>query len=170
MIRLNNRLYKINIWLDKNELFKFFIMLFVVGFSMISLQFGNPVYGVIPILIVVLFTLVRMRFQTGDWGFKKDIYNLPEVGEIFVIEKEFFWDGSFLKVPPHGPGAKPNHWYIRVGSEWSVVGLKYEYGDWEIDLRSNMKERIHIKYFESRKYWKTKSEIRDEKLRGIGIR
>ena len=80
MLRLlNNTLYRLNYWLDRHELSKFFIMLLVVGFSMIFLQFGNPIYGVIPILLVCLFTLVRMKFQTGVWEFKKDIYNIPEI-------------------------------------------------------------------------------------------
>lgn len=178
MLRLlNNELYRINNWLDRHELSKFFIMLLAVGFSNVILVCGKSPYGVIPILIVTAFTLVRMKFQTGVWDFKKDIYDIPEVGDVFVIKRDFYWDGGFKKfINFSDPSRKPWYYYIKVGTEWRVTKLKDKEGDWEIYLRytgndSYLTEElnINVKYFESRKYWKTKSNIRDEKLRKIGI-
>lgn len=178
MLRLlNNGLYRLNYWLDRNELSKFLIMLSVVGFSNVMLVCSNSLYGIIPILIVCAFTLVRMKFQTGDWDFKKDIYKVPEVGDVFVIKKDFYWDGGFKKfINLSDPSRKPWYYYIKVGTEWRVTELKDKEGDWKIYLVYTGNDpylqelpHITIKYFESRKYWKTKSDIRDEKLRKIGI-
>lgn len=146
-------------------------MVFLVGFSNSALYFfSNPIYGVVGLTLICLFTLVRMKFQTGGWEFEKTLYDIPEVGEMVVIQKTFFWDGGFKKYINHSdPSRKP--WYYRAekGTRWAICDISDINGDWSITLEDVNTNTITIGYFESRKYWKTKSDIRNDKLRKIGI-
>ena len=95
----------------------------------------------------------------------KSLYKIPEVGEKIIITKEFYWNGRFLKRPEHGPGTKP--WVVKVekNSEYIVEDVLEFKDDWRIRLSEN----IYLDYFKTRKYWTTKSEQRDNKLKKLGI-
>lgn len=173
MLRLlNNRLYRINYWLDQHEMTKFFIMLLLVGGSNASLYiFNNPIYGIIGLTLLCIFAIVRVKFQKKDWLFIKTLYDVPKVNEIIIIEDTFFWDGGFKRyINLSDPSRKPWWYTIKKGTEWYLFEIEDLNGDWRLTFaQENKTEIIDIGYFESRKYWKTKSNIRDEKLKSIGI-
>lgn len=61
MLRLlGNNLYRFNLWLDKNEIFKFIFMIVFVSIGIINIQFGNLVFGVLMMSLLCLFALYRI--------------------------------------------------------------------------------------------------------------
>jgi hypothetical protein len=122
-------------------------------------------------LYVVLFPffISRYKYITGLLKFDKNRYHLPVVGELVSIEKDFYFDDRFLKfINPTDPSIKPSTIKInrlRIAKVVEVVDMD---GDWNIFLKFD-NENIVLPYFESRRYWKTKSDIRNERLKKIGI-
>lgn len=98
--------------------------------------------------------------------FDKSLYKIPEVGEKIIITKEFYWNGGFLKRPEHTKPYFPNRVVkVEKNSEYIVEDVLEFKDDWRIRLSEN----IYLDYFKTRKYWTTKSEQRDNKLKKLGI-
>jgi hypothetical protein len=161
--------------MDKNETFKFIFMIVFVSIGMINIQFGDLIFGVSMMLLLCIFALYRMFMQNGsivgDYVlFDRKLYHIPVVGEKILITKLFYWDGAFKKfINESDPSGKPWWFTIRKGDEFEVISVLKVTGDWEIGMVDKAGDKIVVNYFESRKYWKTKSDIRDERLRKIGI-
>lgn len=167
-----NSLYRFNKWLDDNELIKLLLLLSFVGMASGIIVFsttGKFIFISIALwILIAAFTYIRTAFQNGRMEFDKSKYKLPEIGDVLVIQKEFWYDGSVCKTQPHGPGAKPNHWYIEKDSEWRLVDIIEKDADWVLHLVDGDYNMV-VRYFESRKYWKSKTDIRNDRLKKIGI-
>lgn len=176
-----NNLYRFNKWLDDNEAIKFLSLIILIGGSnAFFFTLGNYGHYGIAILVYLfiysllcLFVLVRARIQTGKIEFDYSKFVIPEVGDILVIKKEFWYDGGFLKIDNlTRPGRKPNTCYVPKNTEWYISKIMPNDGDWIITLDVHNGfgyNNMNIKYFKSRNYWETKSNIRDNKLKIIGI-
>lgn len=166
---LKNNLYRLHKWLDNHETTKFIVMLVTVAIPNVVIMLSNPLIGVSMYIILFPFFLSRYLFVTGGLKFDKTKYEIPVVGELISVEKDFYFDGRFLKfINPTDPSIKPSTIKInrfRVAEVIDVVDMK---GDWDIFLKFS-NETIVIPYFGSRGYWKTKSDIRSERLKKIGI-
>ena len=171
MLRLlGNNLYRFNLWLDKNETFKFIFMIVFVSIGIVNIQFGDLIFGVLMMLLLCLFALYRIFMQNGSAIFDRTLYHIPVVGEKILITKLFYWDGAFKKfINESDPSRKPWWFTIRKGDEFEVISVLKVTGDWEIGMIDKAGDKIVVNYFESRKYWKTKQDIRNEKLERIGI-
>lgn len=171
MLRLlGNNLYRFNLWLDKNETFKFIFMIVFISIGIVNIQFGDLIFGVLMMLLLCLFALYRIFMQNGSAIFDRTLYHIPVVGEKILITKLFYWDGAFKKfINESDPSRKPWWFTIRKGDEFEVISVLKVTGDWEIGMIDKAGDKIVVNYFESRKYWKTKQDIRNEKLEKIGI-
>lgn len=166
---LVNKIYRFNVFLDKNELSKLIILLFI-SIGLFDITLGSIIFGVFILSLICLLSLVRYYINIGSLKFNRDLYNVPEVDENIIITKKFYWDGSFRKyINVSDPSRKPNFYTINVGDEFRVISLLKEDADWEITMMNKFGDKIVINYFESRKYWLSKSDIRSDKLKKIGI-
>ena len=168
MLRLlGNNLYRFNLWLDKNETFKFIFMIVFVSIGIVNIQFGDLIFGVSMMLLLCLFALYRIFMQNGSAIFDRTKYQIPDVGEKIIVTKTFYWDGSFKKyINLSDPSRKPWYFTLGRGKELYVISVIKVNGDWEITMMDNINhspDKIVVNYFESRKYWKTKSDIRNGK-------
>ena len=163
---MRNKLYRFNRWLDNNEIIKFFLLLFSVALFTIPLQFGNFIGLIISlstILIVCLFTILRMKIMEDVVQFDRSKYDVPEVGEIVVVKKEFFfYDGYFRK------------WRkVKKGTQLVILDVEESNGDWKIrflDPKIGLtRGNIDLYYLDTKDYWETKSNIRNKILSKIGI-
>ena len=173
---MKNKFYRFNRWLDKNEITKFFLLLFGVALFTIPLQFGNFIglcVSLSTITIVCLFVLFRMNIMNDKVKFDRSKYQVPEVGDVVVIKKEFFYDGSFRKfINTSDQSQKPNWWEIRKGTEWVILDVEESDGDWKISMRDIWWEGTHdmyLYYLDTKDYWDTKANIRNKLLSRIGI-
>ncbi len=97
-------------------------------------------------------------------------YNIPVIGEFVVVKKLFYWNGSFHKhCPRKDPMSKPWFFTIKKGDIFEIIDIEEIDGDWLIYMIDKSGDQINIKYFESRKYWQTKSDIRNNILNKLGI-
>lgn len=189
---LKNRLYRFHSWLDKKESSKFIIMLLLVGVPNAMIVFSDRTSpsmlfgGVALFMFTCLLALTRMNYISGKWKFNKSAYNIPLKGEQIVIKKSFWYDGGFLKNAPNptDPSRKPNTILIPAGTTAKVKSIRELSDDWEILLSfepsllsnsvygtytSSYSSGVTIPYIESRKHWKTKSDVRNDILTKIGI-
>lgn len=175
---LKNKLYRFNRWLDKNETFKLLFVIAVTGIGMVNIQLGNLLLGVSMMLSLCAFSLYRMFVMDDDGRsfesrlFDRSKYDVPEVGEIVIVKKDFYYDGQFRKfINQSDPGQKPNWWKISKGTEMVIIEVKETNGDWKIRFIDNSPSRgdISLYYLDTKDYWDTKANIRNKILSKIGI-
>lgn len=170
---MKNKLYRFNRWLDKHEFAKFFLLLFSVALFTIPLQFGNFIglfISMSSIITVFLFVIFRINITTNKVIFDRTKYKVPEVGETVVVKKEFYYDGLFKRfINTSSPSQKPNWWKISKGTELTILGIEETTGDWKIRLLDQSKGDMYLYYLDTKKYWDTKANIRENILKSLGI-
>jgi hypothetical protein len=168
---VKNKLYRFNRWLDSNEVIKFFLLVFFIALFTISLQFGGIVLSLISITALSLFALFRMKIVENVIKFDRSKYDVPSIGEIIIVKKDFFYDGLFRKYINHSdPGQKTNWYKINKGNELLIMNIKETDGDWLISFVDKETGLIlDLYYLDTKDYWNTKSNIRNKILSEIGI-
>ena len=170
---MKNKLYRFNRWLDNNEIIKFFLLLFSVALFTIPLQFGNLtglVVSLSTITVVCLFVIFRMNIMNDKVKFDRSRYDIPNVGEIVVVKKDFYYDGYFRKfINQSNPSQKPNWWKVPKGTELVILNIEETDGDWMITLEEQSRGDLHLYYIDTKDYWDTKANIRSRILSKIGI-
>jgi hypothetical protein len=174
---LKNIFYRFNRWLDNNEITKFFLLLFSVALFTIPLQFGSfsgVVISLSTLSIVCLFTFFRVNIMNDKIEFDRSKYNVPEVGEIVVVKKDFYYDGSFRKfINQSDQSQKPNWWKVTKGTELIILNVEETDDDWKITLTNEQNWRtkgdLYLYYLDTKDYWDTKANIRSKILSKLGI-
>lgn len=174
---LKNKLYRFNRWLDKNETFKLLFVIAVTGISMVNIQLGNLLLGVLMIFSISALALYRIFVMDDSHTFESRLfdrsrYDVPSVGEIVIVKKDFYYDGQFRKfINQSDPGQKPNWWKISKGTEMVIIEVKETNGDWKIRFIDNSPSRgdMSLYYLDTKDYWDTKANIRNKILSKIGI-
>ena len=172
---LKNSIFRLNRWLDRNEAFKFLFMVSIVACGMINIQFGNLFLGVFMILSLTSLGLYRILIHDGMVRFDRSKYQVPQVGEIVVVKKDFYYDGSFRKfINQSDPGQKPNFWKVSKGTELVILNVEETDGDWKVRLieptiNSQTRGDLHLYYLDTKDYWDTKANIRNKILNKLGI-
>lgn len=164
---MKNKLYRFNRWLDKNETLKFILIFAYIAIGVCSIQFGNPIFGSIMMLICAF---AMQRIFIGKIEFDRSGYDVPSVGEIVIVKKDFYYDGQFRKfINQSDPGQKPNWWKVPKGIQLVIVNVEETDGDWMITFEEQSRGNLHLHYLDTKDYWDTKSNIRSKILNKIGI-
>lgn len=175
---MKNSFYRFNRWLDNNEITKFFLLLFSVALFTIPLQLGNftgLVVSLSTITVVCLFLIFRINIMNDKVKFDRSKYDVPEAGEIVVVKKDFYYDGSFRTfINTSDQSQKPNWWKVTKGTELVILNVDEADGDWKIrflepTFNSQTKGDMNLYYLDTKGYWDTKSNIRSKILSKIGI-
>ena len=169
-ILLKNSIFRLNRWLDRNELFKFLFLISIVAGGMLNIQTGNLFVGVFMILILCVLGLYRILISDRIVDFDRSRYQVPQVGEIVVVKKDFYYDGVFRKYINHSdPSQKPNWWKVSKGTELVILDVKETSADWKIRFLDQSKGDMDLYYLDTKKYWDTKANIRSNVLKKLGI-
>ena len=172
---LKNKLYRLNRWLDRNELFKFVFMISYIAVAMLNLTAGSLTAFVLMMLMVCAFAVYRMFIMDNRVTFDRSKYDVPGVGEIVIVKKDFYYDGSFRKfINQSNPSQKPNWWKVPKGTELVILNVDEDDGDWKIrfiepTINSQTRGDLHLYYLDTKDYWDTKANIRSKILSKIGI-
>ena len=172
---LKNRFYRFNRWLDNNEVTKFLLLLLSVLLFILPLHFGGIIglfVSISIISIVCLFVIFRVNIMSNVVKFDRSTYDLPSVGEIVVVKKDFYYDGSFRKfINTTDPSQRPNWWEVSKGTEMVIIEVKETDGDWKIRFIDNSPSRgdMSLYYLDTKDYWETKANIRNKILSKLGI-
>jgi hypothetical protein len=161
---LKNKIYLFDKWLSKDQ--RSFNVLGLVFISVLLISFESTLfYGMgLMLLICSYVVFIKAKIIGGQWELDKKLYQVPEEGEVLVIRKDFYWDGSLKSY--YVPNGKPNTLYIEKGTEFDIISIEELEDDWVIKLvfQNNI---MLLSYFEFKSYFKTKSQLRDEKLKKI---
>jgi hypothetical protein len=165
---LKNKLYLFDKWLskDRNTLF----ILLLVATSTIMIQFKPfTFYGIgLLSLICIYIVFVKAKILGGQWKLDKSVYDVPQVEEVIVTTKDFYWDGSLKSYHVQNMTSKPNTVFIEKGTELKIIHLRENDDDWVLMLKKGNGEIIiTVNYLESKDYYKTKSQIREDKLKKL---
>ena len=175
---LKNSFYRLNRWLDNNEITKFLLLLLSVLLFTLPLHFGGATglfVSISTITIVCLFAIFRMNIMNDKVKFDRSKYVVPETGEIVVVKKDFYYDGQFRKfINTSDQSQKPNWWKVPKGTELVILNVDEDDGDWKIrfiepTFNSQTKGSMNLYYLDTKDYWDTKANIRSKKLSKLGI-
>jgi len=167
---MKNNIIRLNRWLDRNELFKFLFMISIVACGMINIQFGNLFLGIFMILSLTSLGLYRVLIHDRIVTFDRSKYDAPQVGDIVVVKKDFYYDGLFKRyINTSFQGQKPNWWKISKGTELVILDVEETSADWKIRFFNQSKGDMYLYYLDTKKYWDTKANIRNNLLKKLGI-
>jgi len=131
------------------------------------IQFESTVcYGIGLLSLICLYIIfLKTKILGGQWKLDKSVYDVPQVEEIIVTTKDFYWDGYLKNYHVRSHTSKPNTVFIEKGTELKIIHLKETDDDWVLMLKKGNGEIIiTVNYLESKDYYKTKSQIREDKL------
>jgi len=175
---LKNSIFRLNRWLDNNEITKFLLLLLSVLLFTLPLHFGGATglfVSMSTITIVCLFVIFRMNIMNDVVKFDRSKYDVPEAGEIVIVKKDFYYDGQFKKfINTSDQSQKPNWWKVPKGTELVILNVDEDDGDWKIrfiepTFNSQTKGSMNLYYLDTKDYWDTKSNIRSKVLKKLGI-
>jgi hypothetical protein len=124
--------------------------------------------GCASYLFITVLSLFRVRISNIELD--KSQIPIPSKGEVITIKKTFFFDGEFKSfINTTDPSRKSNFYTIKKDSEWTLYSIIEDRDDWMMFLKDKHNDQISIRYFVSRDYWETKSDIRANRLKQLGI-
>jgi hypothetical protein len=150
-------------------------MISYIAVAMLNLTTGSLTAFVLMMLIVCAFVVYRMFIMDNRVTFDRSHYDVPVVGEIVIVKKDFYYDGSFRRfINQSNPSQKPNWWKVSKGTELVILNVEETYGDWKIrfiepTINSKTRGDLHLYYLDTKDYWDTKANIRSKILSKIGI-
>ena len=161
---------KFNLLIDSSvELFGFSIILLTV-LSIILIQGTNNIIC-LSIGVMLLSSIAMMALMRNKWSQKyvdiSEYFNLPEPGDIIIItnpdkfnlhlESQSVYYGNEVEI-----GDEFQITSVRIKNKKIVIDFKY------VSQWSNP-ELAFFNYYKTKNYWVTKSEIRDIKLKKLGL-
>jgi uncharacterized membrane protein len=150
IIIMCNRLYNINRWLDNNESFSIILLLTLVFFI-----FLMPINKVFMCTGVIAMLLILFKIKMGVFVvFDKSKYNIPIIGEIITVTSDIH-TMSYIGE------------YLFKGVEYTVYDVVEQDDDWIIFVCNEQINKLYgyrISYMQHKKYFTTKSDIRNKKL------
>jgi hypothetical protein len=124
--------------------------------------------GISLFLLIAIFSLFKSFIS--EIKFDRNEVDIPLNGENIIIKKTFFYDGQFKTfINTTDPSRKPHFYTIKEGEEWTIFSIVEDKDDWMLFMKDDSNMQISIRYFESKNYWETKSDIRDSRLKQLGI-
>lgn len=147
---LNNRLYNINRWLDNNEGASIALVLFAV-----FLIFLMPINRIFMGIGISAITLILLKIKIEAFiSFDKSKYNIPEIGDKITVTKDVH-TLSYIGE------------YLTKGVEYTIYDVVEQHDDWIIFVCNDVINKNYgyrISYIKHKKYFVTKSDIRNKKL------
>ncbi len=147
---MRNRLYNINRWLDNNESFSIILLLTLVFFI-----FLMPINKVFMCTGIIAMLLILFKIKMGVFVvFDKSKYNIPIIGEIITVTSDIH-TMSYIGE------------YLFKGVEYTVYDVVEQDDDWIIFVCNEQINKLYgyrISYMQHKKYFTTKSDIRNKKL------
>lgn len=147
---MRNRLYNINRWLDNNESFSIILLLTLVFFI-----FLMPINKVFMCTGIIAMLLILFKIKMGVFVvFDKSKYNIPIIGEIITVTSDIH-TMSYIDE------------YLFKGVEYTVYDVVEQDDDWIIFVCNEQINKLYgyrISYMQHKKYFTTKSDIRNKKL------
>jgi hypothetical protein len=145
-----NRLYNINRWLDNNEGACVALVLFAV-----FLVFLMPINRIFMGIGISAITLIFLKIKMSTFiSFDKSKYSILEIGDKITVTKDIH-TLSYIGE------------YLIKGVEYTIYDVVEQHDDWIIFVCNDVINKNYgyrISYMRHKKYFVTKSDIRNKKL------
>lgn len=157
-----------NIWIDNNTNKFGWIIFISTLISIISLTGLSEVNN--KFLLVGIFLLMLISIQAilrNKWN-QKDIdmseyFDLPEIGDIIVVTNADKFN-FYLETQSYYVGSQ-----VEIGDEFQITSVKVTDKRVVMDFKYDSKPIGFFDYYKTKKYWCTKSDIRNKKLEQLGL-
>lgn len=164
---LKNKIYLFDKWLSSGENMFYLLSLIIIAVLMINCQV-TIFYGIGLLSLICIYTLiVKVKIKTKEWTLDKSIYVLPNIGEVLIVQKDFRYDLAKVmnsRKYIHNKMLQD----LSKEFEFEVTDIKELDDDWIIELRflhkSSQDLLVEMFWLDVYKYFKTKSQIREDKL------
>jgi hypothetical protein len=138
--------------------------------SILLLQATNNIIC-LSIGIMLLGSIAMMALMRNKWSQKhvdiSEYFDLPEPGDIIIVTNPDKFNFHLESVSNYF-GAK-----VKLGDEFQITSVKLKDKRVKIDFKYDSQwlnsEIAFIDYYQTKKYWATKSDIRDMKLKQLGL-
>ena len=161
---------KFNLLIDSSDNgFGLSIVLLTV-LSILLLQASNNIIC-LSIGIILLGSIAMMALMRNKWSQKhvdiSEYFDLPEPGDIIIVTNpdkfNFHLESQSVY---YGPD-------VKIGDEFQITSVRIKNKKVVIDFKYESQwlntELAFFDYYQTKKYWTTKSEIRDMKLKQLGL-
>ena len=138
--------------------------------SILLLQATNNIIC-LSIGIMLLGSIAMMALMRNKWSQKhvdiSEYFDLPESGDIIIVTNPDKFNFHLESVSNYF-GAK-----VKLGDEFQITSVKVKDKRVKIDFKYDSQwlnsEIAFFDYYQTKKYWTTKSDIRDMKLKQLGL-
>ncbi len=138
--------------------------------SILLLQASNNIIC-LSIGVMLLTSIGLMAIMRTKWSQKNidisDYFDLPEPGDIIIVTNADKFNFHLESVSNYF-GSK-----VKVGDKFQITSVKVKDKRVKIDFKYDSQwlnsEIAFFDYYQTKKYWTTKSDIRDMKLKQLGL-
>jgi fucose permease len=157
-----------NIWIDYNTNKFGWIIFISTLISIISLMGLSEVNNKFFLLGIFLLMLISIQAILRNKWNQKDIdmseyFDLPEIGDIIVVTNADKFN-FYLETQSYYVGSQ-----VETGDEFQITYLKVTNKKVLMDFKYDSKPIGFFDYYKTKKYWCTKSDIRNKKLAQLGL-
>lgn len=164
---LKNKIYLFDKWLSSGENILYLLSLIIIAVAMINFD-ATLFYGIGLFLVICIYMMiVKIKINTKEWTLDKSIYTLPNIGEVLIVQKDFRYDLAKVMNSRNYIHNKMLQEFSKE-FEFEITYIKELDDDWIIELRflhkSSQDLLVEFFWLDVYKYFKTKSQIREDKL------
>ena len=161
---------KFNLLIDSSDNGFGLIIVALTILSIFLLQASNNIIF-LSIGIMLLGLIAMMALLRNKWSQKNidisEYFDLPEPGDIIIVINADKFNFHLESVSNYF-GTK-----VKVGDEFQITSVKVKDKRVKIDFKYDsygvISEIAFFDYYQTKKYWTTKSDIRDMKLKQLGL-
>ena len=175
---MKKKYIQLHIWIDQNNNWFGGIILVLTILSVLLLQLSNNIVnlslGISSLLLVAVMALLRKKWNESEIDLE-DFYDLPVEGDIIVVTNDdklsFYLESQSNYIGEVKNGDEFQVTKVKIKNKEVRIHFKYQYyNKYYSSLIGATGEQIaFLDYFPTKKYWSTKSEIRDMKLKQLGL-
>jgi hypothetical protein len=157
-----------NIWIDNNTNKFGLIILISTLISIVSLtclsEVNNKFFlvGIFLLMLISIQAILRNKWNQKDIDMS-EYFDLPEIGDIIVITNADKFN-FYLETQSYYVGSQ-----VEIGDEFQITSVKVTDKRVIMDFKYDSKPIGFFDYYKTKKYWCTKSDIRNKKLEQLGL-
>jgi hypothetical protein len=118
--------------------------------------------GIFLLMLISIQAILRNKWNQKDIDMS-EYFDLPEIGDIIVITNADKFN-FYLETQSYYVGSQ-----VEIGDEFQITSVKVTNKRVIMDFKYDSKPIGFFDYYKTKKYWCTKSDIRNKKLEQLGL-
>lgn len=165
---LCNKLCLLNYYLEDNRNNNLLFLLFSVLIPNLFIITDHYIIGSLLYSLIGIFGLIRFLFVTNKLSIDFSVYDVPNIGDFIVFDKSY---NPTLEMICLKYAFVDFDWY--KNGQFKIVDMKKSQRDILLYILNEEEQSelrrvtIEISLLKTRKFWNTKSDLREKKLNDI---